>query len=419
MPVVRFLNGLGLLDILSKQVDMDRGSNAIYQLSDAIMLTTIGIVAGARSLMKTCIVWQDQVLRECARWRHVPSDSHLGRLFKLFNFQKVVQLETVIHQMRGRTWKKALRSGASKVYALRRITVDLDSTVKTVFGHQEGAEKGYNPPKRGAKSVHPQLAFCAQTKEVLQGWLRSGSAHTANGAVEFMKQLLASLPAHMKIFFRADSGYFGGSLLSYLEACGHSYLVKVSMKNLVKLLIKQDWQPIAGRPDWESCEFQHRCGSWAESRRFVAVRQRKMAKPNGKQGELLGQEPEYDYFCYVTSESLSPWEVHKEYGKRATCETWIEECKNQMALGQIKTGDFMANSALMQCSILAYNAVRWMALLSSNKQLMKWEPESIRCYIVRVAGQLLTGSKQLRIATDKNHLYEQEWQAWLAVGRCI
>ena len=73
----------------------------------------------------------------------------------------------------------------------------------------------------------------------------------------------------------------------------------------------------------------------------------------------------------------------------------------------------------MQCSILAYNAVRWMALLSGNKQLMKWEPESIRCYIVRVAGQLLTGSKQLRIASDKNHLYEQEWQAWLAVGHCI
>lgn len=418
IPVVRFLNGLGFSDILEKRVDIERGSNATYQLSDAILLTTIAIVAGARSLMKSCAVWQDRTLRVCARWLRVPSDSHLGRLFKLFDFQKVVELETANHQMRGRVWKKALRSGASKVYALCRITIDLDSTVKTSFGHQEGAEKGYNAPKKGAKSYHPQMAFCAQTKEVMQGWLRTGNAHTANGATEFMKQLLASLPAHTKIFFRADSGYFGGPLLSYLEACGHSYLVKVSMKNLTKLLIKQSWQSITGQPGWESCEFQHQCGNWEQSRRFVAVRQQAAPKPKKQQGELIGAEPEYDYFCYVTSESLSPWVIHKEYGKRATCETWIEECKNQMALGQIKTGDFMANSALMQCSILAYNAVRWMTMLSGNQQLIKWEPESIRCYIIRIAGQLLTGSKQLRIATEPDQLYEDEWQAWLTVGHC-
>ena len=418
LPVVRFLNQLGFSRVLESQLDIKRGSNAVYQISDVILLATTGIIAGARSLIKICSVWQDTVLRECARWQHIPSDSHLGRLLKLFNFQKVSKLETVVHQMRARAWKLALRSGTSTVYALQRITIDLDSTVKTVFGHQEGAKKGYNEKKRGAKSLHPQLAFCAQTKEVMQGWLRSGNAHTANGATEFMKQLLASLPSHMKIFFRADSGYFGGELLGYLEACGHSYLVKVSMKNLVKLLIKQSWQPVKDQPGWECCDFQHQCGSWQSGRRFVAVRQMKTSKTQGHQGELLGQEPEYDYFCYVTSESLSLWAIHKEYGKRATCEIWIEECKNQMALGQIKTGDFMASSALMQCSILAYNSVRWMALVSGNQQLKTWEPESIRCYIIRVAGRLLTGSDQLKIAADPNRLYDREWCDWLAVGHC-
>ncbi|NBS27186.1 MAG: IS1380 family transposase, partial [Gammaproteobacteria bacterium] len=326
--------------------------------------------------------------------------------------------ESAVHQMRGRAWKKALRSGRSKVYALRRITVDLDSTVKTVFGHQEGAEKGYNTAKKGAKSYHPQLAFCAETKEVLQGWQRTGNAYTANGAVEFMKQLLASLPAHMKIIFRADSGYFGGALLSYLEACGHCYLIKVSMRNLAKLLIKQNWKSIESHPGWECCEFQHQCGNWEKPRRFVAVRQRSQPKPKKQQRDLLGQVPEYDYFCYVTSESLTPWAIHKAYGKRATCETWIEECKNQMALGHIKTDDFMANSALMQCSILAYNAVRWMGLISGSQQLIKWEPESVRSYIIRIGGHLLTGGKQLKIATDTGHLYQQEWDAWLAIGDC-
>jgi hypothetical protein len=79
----------------------------------------------------------------------------------------------------------------------------------------------------------------------------------------------------------------------------------------------------------------------------------------------------------------------------------------------------MANSALMQCAILAYNTTRWMALMSGNRQLMKWEPESIRCYMIRVAGKLLTGNRQLTVANNKEHLYQREWDAWLAVGDCL
>ena len=71
-----------------------------------------------------------------------------------------------------------------------------------------------------------------------------------------MKQLLATLPSHMKIFFRADSGFFGGPLLTYLEDSGHRYLIKVKLKNLHKLLIPQDWQPVVNKPGWECCEFQ-------------------------------------------------------------------------------------------------------------------------------------------------------------------
>ena len=145
-------------------------------------MVTTGILAGARSLMKVCTVWQDQTLRQCTRFQRIPCDSQIGRILKLFRFANVVELETTVHEMRGRVWKQALRSGKSTVYALKRITIDLDSTVKTCFGYQEGAKKGFNEKKRGALSYHPLLAFCAETKEVLQGWLRSGDTYTANGS---------------------------------------------------------------------------------------------------------------------------------------------------------------------------------------------------------------------------------------------
>src|ERR1700734_4560725 len=36
-----------------------------------------------------------------------------------------------------------------------RLIFDLDSTVVTVFGHQDGAEVGYNPGHRGKRSYNP------------------------------------------------------------------------------------------------------------------------------------------------------------------------------------------------------------------------------------------------------------------------
>jgi hypothetical protein len=95
----------------------------------------------------------------------------------------VSQMEVLNHRLRERAWKKAFPREDAIPWARNDLWVDCDSTVKTVFGVQEGAEKGYNPHKRGAMSYQPLLAFCAQTKEILQGWFRCGIAYTSNGTV--------------------------------------------------------------------------------------------------------------------------------------------------------------------------------------------------------------------------------------------
>jgi hypothetical protein len=308
----------------------------------------------------------------------------------------------------------ANRAGVSKVGLNRVQWVDIDSTVDSVCGAQEGATKGYNPKKKGALSYHPQLAFLVESKEIIQAWFRTGSAYTSNGIVEFVKQLLAHLPNRMRIIVRADSGYFDGALLDLLDAFGHGYLIKVKLKNLVSLLTQQQWTAIAGQPDWEQCTFDYRCGDWQATRRFVAVRQR-LPKKESPQLELL-ETTEYDYFCYVTTEAITPWQTHKKYGERATCETWIEESKGQMGMGKIRTSSFLANAALFQCAVLAYNTLRWMSIMSGSTTLRQWEPETIRTYLVRVAGKLLTGNGQLTIKTPDNHLYPQVWDDWVAVG---
>jgi hypothetical protein len=355
------------------------------------------------------------VLRRVAGWIKVPVETTVLRIFKELSEAQISQFEVLTHTLRGQHWRRLLRSGKSKVGIKPVQWVDVDSTVDTVCGRQEGSAKGFNPKKKGARSYHPQLAFLAETKEILQAWFRTGNAFTSNGVVEFTKQLLAHLPSRMRIIFRGDSGYFVGDLLELLDARGHGYLIKVKLKNLVALLSAQNWTRIKGQPDWEQCVFQHRCGSWSRSREFVAVRMKLPKPPAGPQSELW-EATKYDYFCYVTTETLTPWQAHKKYGERATCETWIEEAKSQMGLGKIRTDQFLANAALFHCAVLAYNTVRWMAQLSGNKTLCQWEPETLRTYLIRMAGKLLTGNNQLRVRTPADPLYPQEWDDWVKLG---
>ena len=410
IPVVKFLDKMGFCELFRGAVDHQRNNNAVYCLEDGILLILTGLIGGAFNISKCVLLWSScEVLQKAAGWLRIPDETTLGRLFKDLSERHISELENFVHDLRKKVWAKAGDHSILSASAL--LWVDVDSSVKTVYGQQEGAGKGYNTHKRGALSYHPLLAFCCSTKEILQGWLRTGSAYTSNGIVEFMKQLLAQLPESQRILFRGDSGFFVGMLLDFLDQLGHGYLVKVKLKNVVPLLSRQKWQAIAGKPGWEQCEFWHCCHGWKTSRLLVAVRQKKAA-PVSSQGALF-EEAHYDYFCYVTTENYTPWETHKIYGARATSETWIEEAKSQLGLAHLKTNSFLANAALFQAAILAYNTLRWMALVSSNTQLKKWEPESIRVHLICVAGKLLSGGNQIRIVVPEKHLHPKPWEHWL------
>ena len=71
---------------------------------------------------------------------------------------------------------------------LKSITLDADSTVKSVYGSQEGAAKGYNTTKKGAKSYHPLLVFVSEMKLLYHTWFSTGSAYTSNDIVDFLKE---------------------------------------------------------------------------------------------------------------------------------------------------------------------------------------------------------------------------------------
>jgi hypothetical protein len=77
----------------------------VYTLGDAMLLTIVGLIGGARSLLQVVRLWSDEVLRDCGGWLRIPDDSTLGRLFKQVRLGQIVQLETVVPQVRSHVWR--------------------------------------------------------------------------------------------------------------------------------------------------------------------------------------------------------------------------------------------------------------------------------------------------------------------------
>lgn len=405
LPVLNFMGKLMFRERVQGVVHKKRGANAKYQFVDAVQMVVIGLIAGATSMAEVVKVWSDEVLKKMAGWKAVPVDTTIGRIMKLASQGDVVELTGIIHRFRGKVWKRAVRSGQRLRSALSEVWIDADSTVDGVYGKQEGAEVGYNPHKKGQRSYHPLMAFIAETKEVLHSWFRCGSAYTSNGVVGFMKECMAYMKKGVRVVFRGDSGFFAGELLDYLESVQAGYLIKGKLKNLARLLEGQKWTPVKEDTGWEQVEFYYRCAGWSHARRFVAVRQ--LIRIEKKLMEI----PVYGYFCYVTTERLRPMEAHRCYGKRATCETWIEECKSQMNAGHIRTSEFLANAALFQCAVLAYNLLKWMGLLSGGV-IQQWEVKTMRLWLIRVAGKLVERSRQLTLKLPEKFLHQEEWEKW-------
>lgn len=68
----------------------------------------------------------------------------------------------------------------------RSGNLNLDSTVLTRYGKQQGARKGYNPKKKGRPSHHPLLAF-VDSGYVVNLWNRSGNASSGEQAPAFFR----------------------------------------------------------------------------------------------------------------------------------------------------------------------------------------------------------------------------------------
>ncbi len=187
---------------------------------------------------------------------------------------------------------------------LTSITIDIDSSVVNVEGHQEGAVKGYNPKKLGNLCYNLQFAFCDEVKAYITGFVRSGNTYTANGAAELIKEIVANIKSDdLEILFRMDSGYFDDGTIETIESLGCKYVIKAKeYPTLVSQLMESSIVFVTGEEGREITELNTKQNTWNKNRRFVVSRVLKPEKDREQLSLIDGDE--YEYFFFVTNTEL-------------------------------------------------------------------------------------------------------------------
>jgi len=403
LPLFNFMKKLQVESAFRRMLSLSEHPNTQFRISQVLMSILLGLLCGQNRFLKIESFTHDPLVRKLLHLKkHLDKDTVIGKI-KRFGFRGTNELL----EINGWLSRKVHRR-----LPVRRDILDIDSSVRTVYGHQEGARKGYNP-QRGRRSYHPLLAFLESTRECVLSWLRPGDAYTANNAAGFLKQVFAMLPAGIpSLLVRGDSGFFDDEVLSEIESHPRvTYLIKVKLKNLRSLLSGQEWLAIPGMPEWSMTDFDYQAHGWGSARHFYALRKVEKVHTEGRLFPLV----EYEYFCYVSNVQDSPLYLHRLYGDRGSSENWIEAVKNQMYAGSLLTRSFWANEATWILSVMAYNLSIWMRILTDRRS-WRQEPSTFRLWFIQLAGKLVSSGRQLWLNLYSSY-YEQE--KWLRIHQRV
>lgn len=231
---------------------LEAGGRWQHFLRDCPLTYTGNRGSGAKNVMGTVLL---SVLNGHWRYAHINGVRGDGVNPGLLGMSGTVSEDAVrlsmyrIDETRGLDWVSTqILDSIPPVPGLPWI-MDIDVTVKPLYGHQEGAEIGYNPQKPGRPSHVYHSYFMANLRISLGVEVRPGNEHAGARSLPGMWQMLDKLPRERwPTFVRGDCGYGHETILPECEARGLPYLFKLrhtlKVKLLVQRMLRQDalWQ---------------------------------------------------------------------------------------------------------------------------------------------------------------------------------
>ena len=149
LPVATMLEKLGFQELVEETLTIRRQTRAmpVYRFVLGMVLV---LYVGFSRLNHLRFVEREPMLTGILKVLRVPPQCTFWRFLASLHLSVAGQLLRVQQVLRQRVWQAAH-------VGLKTITLDTDTTINTLFGHQMGGRKGYNPKNKGKKSYQPIL----------------------------------------------------------------------------------------------------------------------------------------------------------------------------------------------------------------------------------------------------------------------
>ncbi len=329
----------------------------------------------------------------------VMAPSTIGTFLRSFTFGHCRQMEAVIGHALERAWSVGAGPDSGP------LVIDIDSTICEVDGNaKQGAGFGYTH----ALGYHPLLATRADTGEVLHARMRKGSSNTQRGTVRFLEELIARVRragATGSLTVRFDSGFWSNDTIVALNRLDVRYTMAVrcgtkGITDAIAAIPENAWQEIeytvGGQAQVADCAYTTGKGKQAVTRRLVVRRTRL----TGVAQQRLW--PDWRHHAFLTDLDGTAVEVDRFHRHHAVVELAIRDLKEGAGLEHVPSGNFHANSAWLQCAVLAHNLIRWTTILGGTRvdeQLIV--ARTIRTRLLALPGRIVNraGRPTLRLPT--------------------
>ncbi len=309
---------------------------------------------GFQRIGQMAYIRTDAMLCGIMRVGMLPAVSTFWRYLKSLTIVQSNSILRLSGELRARVWKLC-------DYAPRQVSVNIDTTVSTVYGKIEGARKGYNTKHRGKLGLRPVLCFLEETREYLCGTQRRGQTISNVEVSKQIRKFRDLLPDCVRdVHVRGDGEFIGKeSIWACIDA---GFTFTFGNKVCAPEYPDDGWYR---QGEYEYNETWYQPQGWDQPCRFVAMRIRK-DQLGDRQLKLLESE-NYVLREFVTNRRKRPHVVIDDYDKRADVENLIAESQKEGLLA-IPSKRFQANYAFFQLVMLAYNLWRWMKIMACHAQ---------------------------------------------------
>ena len=346
-----FLKQIGWRHLIARNFKYEQ-RNSRYVISEQIFSLLYPVILGLSRIEISKLLGRNGVFKLLIGLNRFPNPATMRRFLIRGSEELLPQFIRLHDQLR--------KYFINLIVPEKKLLLDVDSTVCTLYGHQDGAEKGYNPRQRGKRSYHPLFCFENSSGTSLFGLLRYGNAYTSDGVLNYLETFFHQFPKdEYQVRLRGDSGFYDKDIVALLSQNHCAFAIVADMTGPLKnLVIGLKYRAINSADNrYTFAETSYQPMKWEQKYRYCVIR-KKLEQEESDQSTLFTINA-YSYSAIVTNLAMTPRNVWKFYNGRVQCERNIRGLKEDYYLGNIPTKQFKANELYLEILLWAYDLVKW------------------------------------------------------------